>query len=70
MSTPLFLFRNYKFIAVDLSKQQTLNADPKEIQQISFTGNPSRQGNSGTKMFLIIKEATETISLSCEISLL
>ena len=26
-------------IATDLRKQQTQNADPKAIQQISFTGN-------------------------------
>ena len=26
-------------IAVDLSKQQALDADPKEIQQINFTAN-------------------------------
>ena len=29
----------YKMIAVDLSKQQALDADPKAIQQINFTGN-------------------------------
>ena len=30
---------DYKMIAVDLSKQQTLDADPKAIQQINFTAN-------------------------------
>ena len=29
----------YKVITKDLSKQQALDADPKEIQQMSFTGN-------------------------------
>ena len=29
----------YKMIAIDLSKQQALDADPKAIQQINFTGN-------------------------------
>ena len=29
----------YKAIAIDLSKQQAINADPKAIQQIHFTGN-------------------------------
>ena len=29
----------YKLIATDLSKQWKLNADPKPIQQINFTGN-------------------------------
>ena len=27
---------NYKMIAIDLSKQQTLDADPRAIQQINF----------------------------------
>ena len=29
----------YKVIAIDLSKQQGLDADPKAIQQINFNGN-------------------------------
>ena len=29
----------YKMIAMDLGKQQTLDADPKSIQQINFIGN-------------------------------
>ena len=32
----------YKLIAIDLSKQQKLDADPKAIQQINFTGNLDR----------------------------
>ena len=33
-------FKNYyKVIAVDLSKQQALHADPKPIQKINFTAN-------------------------------
>ena len=46
-------------IAIDLSKQQALDADPKAVQQINFTGNLERDGN--TKMFFIIEEAKETI---------
>ena len=46
-------------IAIDLSKQQALDADPKAIQQINFTANLDPQGN--TTMFFIIKEAKETI---------
>ena len=40
----------YKLIAIDLSKQQILNADPKEIQQVNFTGNLSR-GEGATIFF-------------------
>ena len=32
----------YKLIAIDLSKQQALDFDPKAIQQINFTGNLDR----------------------------
>ena len=33
-------FKNYyKMIETDLSKQQALDGDPKEMQQINFTGN-------------------------------
>ena len=53
-------FKNYsKMIAIDLSKQQALDANPKAIQQISFTANLYRAGN--TRMFFIIEEAKETI---------
>ena len=50
---------NYKMIAVDLSRQNELHADPKAIQQINFTANLDRAGN--TTMFFIIEEAKETI---------
>ena len=36
----------YKMIAVDLSKQQSLDADPRTIQQINFTANLDRAGNT------------------------
>ena len=50
---------NYKMIAIDLSKQQALDADPRAIQQINFTANLDRAGN--TTMFVIIEEAKETV---------
>ena len=37
---------SYKMIVVDLSKQQALDADPKSNQQISFTANLDRSGNT------------------------
>ena len=42
-------------IAIDLIKQQTLDADPRTIEQINFPSNLDRAGN--TKMFFIIEEA-------------
>ena len=50
----------YKIIAIDLSKQQALDADPKPIQQINFTGNLERDGNT-TMTFFIIEEVKETV---------
>ena len=46
-------------IAIDLSKQQALDSDPKAIQQINFTANLDKPGN--TTMFFIIEEAKETV---------
>ena len=50
---------NYKMIAIDLSKQQVLDADPRKIQQINFMANLDRAGN--TTMFFIIEQEKETI---------
>ena len=47
-----------KLTAADLSKQQKLDADPKTIQQLNFTGNLGRDGNT---IFFIIKETKETV---------
>ena len=44
-------------IAIDLSKQEVLDADPRAIQQINFTAN--LEGN--TIMFFIIEEEKETV---------
>ena len=46
-------------IAIDLSKQQALDADPRAIQVINFIRNLDRDGN--TTMFFIIEEAKETV---------
>ena len=50
---------SYKMIGVDLSKQQALDADPRAIQQINYTANLDRAGN--TRIYLILQEAKETI---------
>ena len=49
----------YKMIAVDLSKQQALDADPRAIQQINFTAILDRAGN--TRVYFILEEVKETI---------
>ena len=53
-------FKNhYKIIAVDLSKQQGLDADPKAIQQVNFTANLDSENN--TRFYFIFEESKETV---------
>ena len=46
-----------KMTAIDLSKQQALDSDPKATQQINFTGNLE----NNAVIFLFIEEAKETV---------
>ena len=50
-------FIKHKIIAIDLSKQQALDSDPKAIQQINFTGNLENEST----IFFIVEEAKETV---------
>ena len=54
-----YFANTYKMIAVDSSRQQALDADPRAIQQINFTANLDRAGN--TRVYFILEEAKETI---------
>ena len=54
-----YFANTYKMIAVDLSKQQALDAGLRAIQQINFTANLDRAGN--TRVYFILEEAKETI---------
>ena len=53
-----YLKESYKIIAIDLSKQQALDANPKAIQQFNFTGHLHGDGYT---TFFIIKESKEII---------
>ena len=46
-------------IAVDLSKQEDLEADAKGIQQINFPANLDRAEN--TRFYFILEETKETV---------
>ena len=46
-------------IAIDLSKTQALDADPKAIQQINVTSNKDQAGQ--TAMYFIIEKAKKTV---------
>ena len=49
-------------IAIDFSKQEPLDVDPKEIQQISFTANLDQDRNLKMFfMFFIVESSRETI---------
>ena len=48
-----------QLIAIDLSKKQVLDADPKALQQINFTGNLNRIELA--TMLFITKEAKEIV---------
>ena len=46
-------------IAIDLRKEQALDADPKAIQQFSFTANLDRENNR--RFYFIPEEAKEFV---------
>ena len=53
-------FKNYyKMVAINLSKQQALDTDPRAIQQINFTSNIDRARQ--TTMYFIAEKAKETV---------
>ena len=54
-----YFTNTYNMIAVDFSKQQALDADIRAIQEINFTANVDRAGN--TRAYFILEEAKETI---------
>ena len=52
---------NYKLIAVDLSKQKALDADPRAIQQIVFQGVVGGENNTKIRLYTILEKSKETI---------
>ena len=50
--------KEYRLIAVDLSKQKALDADPKAIQQIIFTG---KGDDEALTFFYILEKSKETM---------
>ena len=55
----IYFKKYYEMIAIELSRQQVLDADRRAIQQINFTANLDRIGN--TRFYFILEEAKETI---------
>ena len=52
---------NYKLIAVDLSKQKALDADPRAIQQIVFQGVVGEEDNTKIRLYTILEQSKETM---------
>ena len=57
MFTRLCFGKYYISVAISLSKQGKIDADPKQIIQISFHGNLE----NNEKIFFIIEEAKEIV---------
>ena len=52
---------NYRLIAVDLSKQKALDADPRAIQQIVLQGIAGVDDNTKIKTYTILENSKETV---------
>ena len=50
---------NYKLIAVDLSKQKALDADPRAIEQIVFQGVVGGADNRKIRLYTILGQSKE-----------
>ena len=54
--------KNYRLIAVDLSKQKALDADSRAIQKIIFTGKiKATEANTKVTIYYILEQSKETI---------
>ena len=56
---------NYILIAVDLSKQKALDADPRAIQQIVFQGVVERTDNTKKRLYTFILEHSKETMPEC-----
>ena len=52
---------NYRLIAVDLSKQKALDADPRAIQQIVFQGVVEGNDDTKIRLYTILEQSMETM---------
>ena len=55
-----------KLTAIDLSKQQALDADPKAIQQLNFTTNLELAGNTTISYRISQRNYLRFLTRNCE----
>ena len=54
--------KNYRLIAVDLSKQKALDADSRAVQKIIFTGKiKAAADNTRVIIYYILEQSKETM---------
>ena len=56
----MIVFKNVKHVTENITQLQVIDADPKVIQQITFTENLDRNSIANTTLLFIIEEAKET----------
>ena len=52
---------NYRLIAVVLSEQKSLDADPRPIQQIVFEGVAGGDDDTKIRLYAILEKSKETV---------
>ena len=52
---------NYWLIAVDLSKQKDLDADPRAIQKVVFQGVAGRDDDTKIRLYTLFEKSKETV---------
>ena len=52
---------NYRLIVFDLSKQKSLDADPRAIQQILFQGVVGGDNNTKIRLYTVLEQSKETM---------
>ena len=53
--------KHYELIAIDLSKQKELDADPKAIQQIEFKYMLEGNNYNNSTIYWVLEKSRETI---------
>ena len=57
----LCLLQRHKLIAVDLSKQKALDADPRAVQQMVIQGVVWGEDNTKIRLYTILEQSKETM---------